>query len=45
LGRFAEATTRRLTSKISNREFNQVSWELLDAMSKQEPRGKALAQN
>src|SRR5262245_39789157 len=44
LGRFAEATTRRLTSKISNREFNQVSWQLLDAVSKQEPRGKALAQ-
>ena len=44
LGRFAEATTRRLTSKISNREFSQVSWQLLEAVSKQEPHGNALAQ-
>jgi hypothetical protein len=44
LGRFAEATTRRLVSKISHREFNRLSWELLEAVSKRQPQPKVLAQ-
>src|SRR5262249_17510381 len=45
LGRFAEATTRRLAGKFVNREFNRLSWELLEAASKREAQPKALAAN
>lgn len=34
LGRFAEATTRRLLSKLPSRQFSQISWELLEASTK-----------
>jgi hypothetical protein len=34
LGRFAEAATRRLTSKLPSRQFSQLSWELLAASAK-----------
>src|SRR5205823_1850258 len=43
LGRFAESAARRLTSKIANREFNRLSWELLEAASKRETQPKSLA--
>ena len=43
LGRFAEATTRRLMGKVSDREFNRLSRELLEAAAKPQLRGKSLA--
>jgi hypothetical protein len=44
LGRFAEPTTRRLTSKLSSAEFNRLSSQLLEAAFKAEKPPKALAQ-
>ena len=41
LGRFTEAAIRRLTSRMSNREFNQSAWNLLNAMG--QPADKKLA--
>jgi hypothetical protein len=43
LGRFLEPATRRLNSKMSSREFSQVSWELVNATSKPAPEPKKLA--
>lgn len=37
LGRFAEATTRRLMSKLPIRQFSQISWELLETSAKPAP--------
>jgi hypothetical protein len=44
LGRFAEPTMRRLTSKLSSREFNRFSSELLEASFKLQQPAKTLAQ-
>jgi hypothetical protein len=45
LGRFLEPATRRLLAKLPNREFNQKSHELLQAVAKPAPAGKPLAAN
>jgi hypothetical protein len=43
LGRFLEPATRRLNGKMSSREFSEVSWELVNAVSKPAPELKKLA--
>jgi hypothetical protein len=43
LGRFMEPTTRRLTTKMPNREFSRIAWELLQAAAKPAAESKRLA--
>jgi hypothetical protein len=43
LGRFLEPATRRLNGKMSSREFSEVSWELVNAVSKPALEPKKLA--
>jgi hypothetical protein len=43
LGRFLEPAIRRLNGKMPGREFSQLSWDLVNAVSKPAPEPKKLA--
>jgi len=43
LGRFLEPATRRLNAKMPSREFNQISWALLQEASKPVAEGRKFA--
>ena len=43
LGRFTEAAVRHVTSKLSNREFGETAWALLNATRPENAAGKPFA--
>jgi hypothetical protein len=43
LGRFTEAAVRHITSKLSNREFGETAWALLNAARPENAEGKPFA--